>query len=105
MDQTAAVVTRFRQLLRALTRGEIKTNTFERWEVDILLDILAQNLSPEERVRTIGRYQTAALREMRESGGMPIRFSLYLSRQKRLGIRRRSDPGGNAEGGNELVNL
>ncbi len=48
-------------------------------------------------------YQTAALREMRETGGMPIRFSLYLSRQKKLGIRERSMPGSNAEGGNKLV--
>jgi len=83
-DLRGADVIRFKQLLRALSRGEVQRNTFERWEMEVLLDVLARlDHNGPLANKVLSRYQAVAVRLMRQKGGPPPRFSLYLSRIKR----------------------
>ena len=76
-----AVLTRFNKLLQDLVRGSMNRNTFQPWEIEILLDIEACHLRDAVRRETLRRYQKAVQRAM-EKGAPPFRLSQYLSGKK-----------------------
>jgi len=77
-----ARLNRFNRLMQELIRGAMNRNTFQPWEIDILLDIEAcQILEPVKR-ETLRRYQKAVQRSMEKGAQMPLRLSEYLGAKK-----------------------
>jgi hypothetical protein len=77
-----AVLGRFNKLVNDLLRGTMNRNTFQPWEIDILLDIESCNLKDAIGRETLRRYQKAVQRSMEKGAGTPLRLSEYLSNKK-----------------------
>lgn len=77
-----AILARFNKLVSDLLRGTMNRNTFQPWEIEILLDIEACNLKDAVGRETLRRYQKAVQRLMEKGAPTPIRLSEYLSNKK-----------------------
>jgi hypothetical protein len=84
------LLTRFNKLLQELVRGTMNRNTFQPWEIEILLDIEACNLREGVKRETLRRYQKAVQRAMEKGAPAPIRLSEYLSGKKSASAKRES---------------
>ena len=60
----------FNRLLTELLRGNMNRNTFQPWEIEILLDIESCQLRESNKREILRRYQKAVQRDM-ESRGAP----------------------------------
>ncbi len=68
---------RFNRLITELTRGVLGRNSFQPWEVDILLDL--ENCQLERRRADIIRqYQRAVERQMNGGADQPMKLSEFL---------------------------
>ncbi|HTR37832.1 MAG TPA: hypothetical protein VMH80_18115 [Bryobacteraceae bacterium] len=78
-----ARLNRFNRLMQELIRGNMNRNTFQPWEIEILLDIETCQLSNGVKRETLRRYHKAVQRAM-EKGAVPTPFPLseYLSNKK-----------------------
>ena len=76
------VLTRFNRLIQELIRGNMNRNTFQPWEIEILLDIEACNLRDAVKKETLRRYQKAVQRSMEKGAPAPFRLSEYLHGKK-----------------------
>ena len=76
------MLTRFNKLLQELVRGSMNRNTFQPWEIDILLDIEACNLREVVKRETLRRYQKAVQRAMEKGAPTPFKLSEYLEGKK-----------------------
>jgi len=83
-----AVLTRFNKLMQDLVRGTLNRNTFQPWEIGILLDIEACNLRDAVRRETLRRYQKAVQRAMEKGAPNPFLLSEYLNGKKSNAIPR-----------------
>jgi hypothetical protein len=77
-----ARLNRFNRLMQELIRGAMNRNTFQPWEIDILLDIEACQIREPVKRETLRRYQKAVQRSMEKGAPMPLRLSEYLSGKK-----------------------
>jgi len=83
-----ARLNRFNRLMQELIRGAMNRNTFQPWEIEIMLDIEScQYLEPVKK-ETLRRYQKAVQRSMEKGAPMPMRLSQYLSGKKGAPARR-----------------
>lgn len=70
---------RFNRLMNELARGEIARNSFQSWEVEILLDIETCALEPRKRLDILRQYQKAVQKQMERGNGPPLlKMSEYL---------------------------
>lgn len=78
-----ARLNRFNRLMQELIRGNMSRNTFQPWEIEILLDIETCQLRDGVKRETLRRYQKAVQRAM-EKGVAPTPFPLseYLHNKK-----------------------
>jgi hypothetical protein len=76
------VLHRFNKLLQELVRGTMNRNTFQPWEIEILLDIEACNLREVVKRETLRRYQKAVQRSMEKGARTPLKLSQYLEGKK-----------------------
>jgi hypothetical protein len=76
------VLHRFNKLLQELVRGNVSRNTFQPWEIEILLDIEACNLREAVKRETLRRYQKAVQRAMEKGARTPFKLSQYLEGKK-----------------------
>ena len=72
------MLNRFKRLIAEVLRGQLTRNTFEPWEVDILLDLEASELEPRRRADILGQYQRAVERQMESGPGPPMKLSQFL---------------------------
>jgi hypothetical protein len=77
-----ARLNRFNRLMQELIRGSMNRNTFQPWEIEILLDIETCQLREPVKRETLRRYQKAVQRSMEKGAQMPLRLSEYLSGKK-----------------------
>ena len=82
-----ARLNRFNRLMQELIRGVMNRNTFQPWEIDILLDIEACQLREPVKRETLRRYQKAVQRSMEKGAQMPWRLSEYLGTKKSASAR------------------
>jgi hypothetical protein len=75
-----AVASRFNRLLQDLLHGKLKRNCFQRWEVDLLLDIESCEMGPGAKRQALKRYQRAVARQLEKGVGHPFKLSEYLHR-------------------------
>ena len=76
------VLNRFNKLLAELVRGTMNRNTFQPWEIEILLDIEVCNLREAVKRETLRRYQKAVQRSMEKGARKPLKLSEYLDGKK-----------------------
>lgn len=67
-----------------LLRGHMARNTFQPWEVEILLDIEGCALHDANRREMLRRYQRAANRYFERGGRTLLKLSEYLEKKHRL---------------------
>ena len=73
----------FNRLMQDLLRGKIQRNTFQSWEVEILLDIEACEMRDASRREVLRRYQKAANRYFDRGGRTLLKLSEYLEKKHR----------------------
>src|SRR5277367_6925544 len=81
-QNSEVLLTRFNKLLQELVRGSMNRNTFQPWEIQILLDIEACQIREPVKRETLRRYQKAVQRAMEKGAPTPLRLSEYLSGKK-----------------------
>lgn len=82
-------LTRFNKLLQELVRGTMNRNTFQPWEIEILLDIETCNLREGVKRETLRRYQKAVQRAMEKGAAVtPFLLSDYLNGKKSAAAKR-----------------
>jgi len=81
-QNSEVMLTRFNKLLQELVRGTMNRNTFQPWEIDILLDIEACNLREAVKRETLRRYHKAVQRAMEKGARAPFKLSEYLGNKK-----------------------
>ena len=69
---------RFRRLIGELMRGTLARNSFQPWEVEILLDIENCEIPPRRRLDTLRQYQRAVEKQMETGPGPPMKLSEFL---------------------------
>lgn len=74
----------FNRLMQEILRGRIQRNTFQPWEVEILLDIESCALRDSNRREILRRYQKAANRYVDRGGRSLLKLSEYLEKKHRL---------------------
>jgi len=78
IEQRELMLNRFRRLLGELMKGEISRNSFESWEVQILLDFEACVLGSRRRRDILRQYQRAVVRQLEAGPGPPMLLSEFL---------------------------
>jgi len=76
----------FNRLMQDLLRGKILRNTFQSWEVEILLDIESCELRDASRREVLRRYQKAANRYFDRGGRTLLKLSEYLEKKHRTAL-------------------
>lgn len=77
-----ARLNRFNRLMQELIRGNMNRNTFQPWEIEILLDIEACQIREPVKRETLRRYQKAVQRAMEKGAPTPLSLSEYLNGKK-----------------------
>ena len=77
-EQRELQLNRFRRLIGELLRGEITRNSFEPWEIDLLLDFESCQLPSRRRLEILRQYQRAVERQMASGPGPPMKLSHFL---------------------------
>jgi hypothetical protein len=73
----------FNRLMQEILRGRVQRNTFQPWEVEILLDIETRELKDSNRREILRRYQKAANRYVDRGGRTLLKLSEYLDKKHR----------------------
>jgi hypothetical protein len=77
------IANRFDRLVKELLQGEVRRTSFQRWEVHLLLDLQACQLTPSRRTEALRRYQRAVQKQLGRREVPPVRFADFLGRRKR----------------------
>ncbi len=72
----------FRRLIRELEEGRTKRNTFQPWEIELLLDIQICNIPPARRATLLKRYSRAVERQLEDGSNEMLKLSEYLRRSE-----------------------
>ena len=76
------MLNRFHRLIDDVARESITRNCFQRWEIDLLLDLHACELRPHARRDVLRQYQRAVERQFDKGADAPMRLSEFLSRRQ-----------------------
>jgi hypothetical protein len=77
-EQRELQLNRFRRLIGELLRGEMNRNTFQSWEIALLLDFDTCELPSRRRLEILRQYQKAVERQMEIGPGPPMTLSHFL---------------------------
>lgn len=77
------MLNRFKRLIGEVTRGVLARNSFQRWEVEILLDLDNCQLERRRRLEILRQYQKAVERQMTNGPGPPMKLSEFLELRAR----------------------
>ncbi len=82
---------RFKRLMGEVLRGEVNRNSFEPWEIDLLLDFETCELPSRRRLEILRQYLRAVERQMQRGPGPPMKLSVFLIQreQRRLELKLR----------------
>jgi len=93
LTELELMLNRFRRLLGEVIRGATARNTFEPWEVTLLLDFKNCELQPRRRLETLRQYERAVERQMAVGPGPPMLLSDFLARKLAAEAQRREGAG------------
>ena len=77
-EQRELQLNRFRRLIVELLRGEMNRNTFQSWEIALLLDFDTCELPSRRRLEVLRQYQRAVEHQMETGPGPPMKLSHFL---------------------------
>ncbi|MGD0771930.1 MAG: hypothetical protein ABSC05_03820 [Candidatus Solibacter sp.] len=77
-EQRERQLNRFRRLIGELLRGEMHRNSFEPWEIELLIDFETCQLPSRRRLEILRQYQRAVERQLETGPGPPIKLSHFL---------------------------
>jgi hypothetical protein len=77
-EQRERQLNRFRRLMGELLRGEMNRNSFEPWEIELLIDFETCQLPSRRRLEILRQYQRAVERQLEIGPGPPIKLSHFL---------------------------
>jgi hypothetical protein len=77
----------FNRLINELLRGSMNRNTFQPWEIALLLDIETCNLKDSNRREVLRRYQKAAQRQIEAGAQSILKLSEYLEKNRSRRVR------------------
>ncbi len=80
MEDSQAILSRFNRLMRDIQDGEVTRTCFRAWEIDLLLDIQACDLSFMNKRRVFQRYAKAVRKRLEQGSPHPLKLSEYLAR-------------------------
>jgi hypothetical protein len=83
----------FNKLLSELLRGKLVRNTFQPWEIEILLDIEGCQLRDSNRREVLRRYQKAANKALEKGSDSLLMLSEYLERNRQAALARKTAHG------------
>jgi hypothetical protein len=86
------MLNRFRRLLNDVIRGATARNSFEPWEIDILLDLEYCEIPPRRRLEVLRQYERAVARQMQTGPGPPMKLSEFLVRREQRRAARVGEP-------------
>ena len=72
------MINRFNRLIGEVIRGALARNSFQPWEVEILLDLDQCQLEKRRRVDILRQYQKAVERQVNNGDGPPMKLSEFL---------------------------
>lgn len=72
----------FNRLINELLKGSIQRNTFQPWEIELLLDIQSADLGGVSEKEMLKRYQKAVQRAYDKGAKMPMKMTDYLNSLK-----------------------
>ena len=72
------MLNRFNRLIGEVMRGVLARNTFQPWEVEILMDLENCPLDRRRRLDILRQYQRAVERQMQTGPGPPMKLSEFL---------------------------
>jgi hypothetical protein len=79
--ETERILNRFRKLLEQMMRGTIVRNSFEPWEVEILLDMESCAIDRTRRGEILEHYLRSVERQLESGSGPPMKMSEFLQRK------------------------
>ena len=77
-EQRERQINRFRRLIGELLRGEMTRNSFEPWEIELMLDFETCQLPARRRLDILRQYQKAVERQLETGPGPPMKLSHFL---------------------------
>ncbi len=72
----------FNRLIAELIKGAIHRNTFQPWEIEVLLDIQSCDIGDISEKDILKRYQKAVQRSYERGAKMPLKLSEYMATLK-----------------------
>lgn len=72
-------LSRFGRLIDEVLRGESRRNSFQPWEIDLLLDMESCALDARRREKVLKQYRRAAEKQMDCGVLPPLKLSEYLA--------------------------
>ena len=75
------LLAQFNRLIRELRKGHTSRNTFQRWEVELLLDVGSCPLRDSSRESTLRIYQRAVRHQLERGADKPMKLSKFLRRE------------------------
>ena len=72
------MLNRFKRLIGEVIRGAVARNTFQPWEVEILLDLQNCTFERGHKLEILAQYQRAVERQMTYGPGPPMKLSEFL---------------------------
>jgi hypothetical protein len=82
---TTDIALQFNRLIRELLRGRASRETFQPWEVELLVDIHNCQIKESARENVLRRYQRVVQRRIAKGDTVPMKLSEFLgSRRKYL---------------------
>ena len=76
--QLELMLNRFRRLIGELMRGALSRNSFQPWELAILLDMKECQVEPRRRTEVLRQYERAVEKQMEMGPGPPMKLSQFL---------------------------
>jgi hypothetical protein len=79
---------RFKRLLGEIMHRDCTRNSFQPWEIEILLDLDNCQLESRRRLEILRQYQRAVERQLESGPGPPMKLSefLIIRAQRRMAV-------------------
>jgi len=79
---TDEILLRFNRLIRELYQGGTGRETFQPWEVELLVDIQNCQIKDSAREGVLRRYQQAVQRRIARGDTVPMKLSEFLASKR-----------------------
>ena len=73
---------KFHRLITEILQGGTQRTLFQRWEIDILIDIEACGLERRRRATVLRQYLRAVRRQLESGPGPPMKLSEFLQTRR-----------------------